>query len=154
MPVTYAPPKSRPTDILREEPYVFRATQRAALAEGTLDFVTRISGDALRHYSEPVSRQSPSMAERFADLADRWQAETGHLSLVRKMVAHPAYLAIIGLGPEAIPLILWELRRSPAHWFVALQAITGLNPIRPEHAGDIEAMAGDCLKWGEEQALI
>lgn len=154
MPLTYAPPKSRLAEVLLEEPYAFRATPTAAMAEGSLDFVTRISGDALRHYFEPVSRQSPSIADRFAHLADRWQSETGHLSLVRKMVAHPAYLAIIGLGPAAVPLILREMRRSPDHWFVALQSITGVNPIRPEHAGDIEAMSADWLKWGEEQALI
>jgi hypothetical protein len=42
-----------------------------------------------------------------------------------KKVTHHAYRRIIGLGPEAISLILRELQRRPCHWSWALKAIVG-----------------------------
>ena len=64
---------------------------------------------------------------------------------------HPAYQQIIGLGERALPLIFQELRREPDHWFWALAAITGKNPVPEEDAGDLEAMANDWLSWGDAQ---
>ncbi|MCI0387582.1 MAG: hypothetical protein MOB07_02260 [Acidobacteria bacterium] len=61
----------------------------------------------------------------FQELANQWRRETAHLSLAIKKVMHPAYQRIIGLGPDAVPLILRELQRRSGHWFWALKAITG-----------------------------
>ncbi len=60
---------------------------------------------------------------------------------------HPAYQQIIGMGDRALPLIFKDLRREPDHWFWALQAITGENPVSEQNAGDLEAMTGDWLVW-------
>jgi hypothetical protein len=54
---------------------------------------------------------------------------------------------------EAVPLLLAELRREPDHWFVALQAITGTNPIPPSVCGDVENMTEAWLHWGEQHGL-
>src|ERR1017187_8772084 len=40
----------------------------------------------------------------FHDLVERWRNETGHLSSVTRMVLHPSYLRIIGLGRGGLPL--------------------------------------------------
>src|SRR2546427_853631 len=68
----------------------------------------------------------------FHKLAEQWRKETAHLSLVIKKVTHPAYQRIIGLGLDAVPLILCELQRRPSNWFWALKAITGVDPAQSE----------------------
>jgi hypothetical protein len=85
----------------------------------------------------------------FNEHAERWRNETGHLSSVTKMIAHPSYLRIIGFGPDAIPLLLEELKARPDHWLVALNAITGKDPA-PEGATFKEAVTA-WIKWGESE---
>ncbi len=76
------------------------------------------------------------------------------LSSTSAMVRHPAYQAIIALGMPVVPLLLRDLQREPVHWFEALEAITGENPVLPAHHGDIPAMADDWLAWGRKHGLI
>jgi hypothetical protein len=95
-----------------------------------------------------------STAEQFKALADEWKAATALLSSTTAMVNHPAYQAIIGLGPPVIPLLLRELEREPAHWFEALRAITGEDPVPREHWGDISAMRQDWLSWGRQHRYL
>ena len=90
---------------------------------------------------------------RFRQLVAQWKEETRFLSSIHEMVSHPAYLQIIGLGNQAVPLLLDELRREPDHWFVALQAITGTNPIPQSASGDVEKMTQAWLAWGEQHEL-
>jgi hypothetical protein len=66
----------------------------------------------------------------------------------------PAYLAIMGLNCLAVPIILRELQRWPDHWFRALSAITGENPIQEGHAGNLKQMTQDWLDWGRARGYI
>jgi hypothetical protein len=93
------------------------------------------------------------IAFRFARLAQAWRSETEWLSSIERIVLNRNYQEIIGLGREALPLILRDLREAPDDWFWALMAITGENPVDPNHAGDIYAMRGDWLKWADERGL-
>jgi hypothetical protein len=86
----------------------------------------------------------------FLDLVAQWERAMGMLSLVQKMVMHPAYQRIIGMGQPVVPLILRELEREPDHWFWALEAITGANPVLPEQRGRLDEMAAAWLAWGRE----
>jgi hypothetical protein len=92
-----------------------------------------------------------SVAERFRRLADAWHAATGHLSSMSRAASHPAYQEIIGLGPEVVPLLLRDLEDRHSHWFSAIRELTGANPIPPEAAGNIPAMAAAWLGWAREQ---
>jgi hypothetical protein len=94
------------------------------------------------------------LAERFAALAAEWKAATAFESSSTAMVAHPAYQAIIALGPSVVPLLLRDLEREPIHWFEALQAITGEDPVPRESWGRIPAMASAWLAWGRQRGLI
>ena len=78
----------------------------------------------------------------------RWKAETFFHSSISKKTQHPDYQRIIGMGPAVVPLILHWLKHEPDFWFDALVAITGEQPIPPQRAGDVEAMARDWLEWG------
>ena len=60
---------------------------------------------------------------------------------------------IIGIGPEAIPLILRELKKKPDDWFWALNAITEVNPIPEELEGKIDEMTNSWLQWGRDKGF-
>jgi hypothetical protein len=94
------------------------------------------------------------LAEQFESLARQWKIETALLSSTTAMTGHPAYHAIIALGPGVVPLLLRDLEREPAHWFEALKAITGDDPVPPEQWGNIPAMTGAWLAWGRHRGLI
>jgi len=91
---------------------------------------------------------------RFATLATRWYQETAALSSVSQIAMHPAYQEIIGMGHTAVPLILRELQSKPGHWFWALRAITGEDPVSPEERGKVRAMAAAWIQWGKERGHI
>jgi len=65
----------------------------------------------------------------FNRLADEWEGERPRGVDVADMVMHNAYQRIIGLGPRVVPLILARLEKKPDHWFWALHAITGAEPV-------------------------
>ena len=93
---------------------------------------------------------SETIERKFKILAEKWQRETAVLSIISQKVLHPAYQQIIGMGSDALPLLLRELERSPNHWFWALKAITGANPIHPRNRGRLKLMAQDWLEWGRD----
>ena len=106
--------------------------------------------ETVEHYYRPATRQTPSIEQTFQELAAIWWEETRFTSSVTAMVMHMAYQRIIGLGPAVIPSLLQELDRSPQHWFWALHAITGVDPVLPEHKGQVQHMVQDWLHWGRE----
>ena len=95
-----------------------------------------------------VAASTISLAGRFRTLASTWRTETAHLSSAREMTQHPAYQEIIEMGSAAVPLLLRELEQEPDHWFGALKAITGADPVRSEDRGRIELMAQAWLNVG------
>jgi hypothetical protein len=102
-----------------------------------------MSDDSLKNVS------SRTVRERFEALARQWQAETAMLSSTTKRIMHPAYQAIIGLGPAVVPILIEELRERPNYWFWALKAITGEDPVCPEDRGNLERMARAWIEWAE-----
>jgi len=91
---------------------------------------------------------------RFRQLATEWKQQSGYLSLLRQAVLLRPYQAIIGMGFPAVRLLLDELRREPAHWFWALESITGENPVPEEARGNIEMMAAAWIDWGKRLGVI
>jgi len=102
---------------------------------------------------EVGSTPSPQTRQRFHDLAERWRKESGHLSSLEKRAMLPSYQQIIGLGPQAVPLLIERLREEPGHWFWALRAITGVNPVSPEHVGRVKDMADDWIRWAKDNGM-
>lgn len=107
--------------------------------------------EVTEHYQRPATRQPRRIDQRFSELAAIWKQERGPISSVAKMVMHPAYQQIIGMGPAVVPCLLRELEREPDHWFWALKAITGIDPVPPESRGKLQAMASAWIGWGREQ---
>jgi hypothetical protein len=133
--------------LLSEQPYAW-----PAVASDPLGVVLRNMVEAAEHYCIPVSRRQDA-ATRFRDLADRWQAEVAHHSSIDRIAMHPAYQQIIGMGAQALPFIFRELQHRPGHWFWALRAITGVDPVPPAHRGRIPKMAEAWLTWARQQGI-
>jgi hypothetical protein len=88
---------------------------------------------------------------KFLRLRDEWKAKRGHDSSTVNLVMHSAYQRIIGLGPDAVPLLLRELATNPDRWFWALRAITEEDPVPEADRGNSEAMTRAWLAWGRER---
>lgn len=109
--------------------------------------------EAEAHYRFPVTRRPLSDAEKFYSLAEAWRQDVRFTSSLTEMILHPAYQRIIGMGFEVVPFLLHELGRKPDHWFWALTAITGADPVPTEDRGKVRKMAEAWLRWGKEQGL-
>ncbi|HKB39483.1 MAG TPA: hypothetical protein VKD72_23805 [Gemmataceae bacterium] len=128
-------------------PLYQRLKQRAERAQRPVE------EEALVALAEAVAGNG-TIAEKFETLSRQWKAETAFLSSTTAMTAHPAYRAIITLGPDVVPLLLRDLEREHAHWFEALKVLTGADPVPREQWGNIPAMRVAWLTWGRDQGLI
>lgn len=114
------------------------------LAQAARQFVVAASnyGDRRREREEMYRR-----------LSRRWREDTQFLSSVTETAMHPAYQGIIGMGDDALPLILDDLSRDSGHWFWALKAISKEDPVAPAERGDVKRMRAAWLRWGREKGL-
>ncbi len=94
------------------------------------------------------------IARDFASLAQSWHRETLIQSDPAAIVTHPAYYRIIGMGPPVLPCIFRDLKAGGGHRFVALQAITGANPVPPDHQRSVSLMRQDWLQWAKSKGLV
>ena len=127
------------------------------IGQGTFDSLTDNIQDYLVREgffeSEDVRASAETQAE-FEQLAAEWKQETAHLSSPNMIAEHRAYQEIIGMGQEAIPLILRDLQQTQAQWFWALRSIARESPIQPEDRGDVDAMTVAWLDWGKRHRYI
>lgn len=96
---------------------------------------------------------------KFRDLSLEWKRQRGATSSITAMSMLRPYQQIIGMGPDALPLILAELKGEaddPDQWFWALSIIAEANNLTPpligaHIQGDYQALAQVWLEWGEHQ---
>ena len=125
----------------------------------TTAFVTSI---VLNHHlvsaftGEPWEIAGNSEEFVFAYLRDAWRKERGPSSWVEEMTACPSYIQIMHMGPRVVPCIIEQLRRegdNPDHWYVALEALTGVDPVPESAYGDATKIAQAWLEWANEEGL-
>jgi hypothetical protein len=90
------------------------------------------------------------VAEHFRRLASVWHRETDYLSSMTEADSHPAYQEIIRLGSSVVPLLLRDLEEHHAHWFGALRALTGANPVPASAGGNVPQMVAAWLRWAKD----
>jgi hypothetical protein len=108
-------------------------------------------------YEEFLRSQNQECEEiqtEFNELVRLWKHARSAASSSTVIAMHPAYQRIIGMGKPALPLILRELSHQLDHWFWALKAISGDDPIPMEHRGKMKQMAADWLRWGHEKGYV
>ena len=103
------------------------------------------------HYSLPFTRFRNDPVQRFYNLLSVWKTEVKYLSDTDAICTHPAYQQIIGMGCQALPFIFLELREEVGHWFWALKAITGEDPVPDEERGRMKLMQERWLHWGRQR---
>ena len=90
---------------------------------------------------------------KFQQLVADWQTQRGAMSSTTEAVMCQAYQSIIGMGPDAVPLILKQLEAEgddPDQWFWALTAITQATPENPEDQGQYVKMAASWFEWAKK----
>ena len=102
-------------------------------------------------YDLEQDRLQREFGAEFRRLARQWSIAVQDVSSVHDIVSHPSYLRIIGKGPQVVSYIIRELERAPDHWFVALEAIVGDNPVRPDQRGNIFEMKEAWINWAERE---
>ena len=102
-----------------------------------------------------TAKPPENLTARFKKLVSAWKSERDRYS------SDPAdwamclsYQKIIGMGSDAIPLILGELKAAPDHWFWALHVITDEDPVAKSHRGQFKLMVQDWLSWGESRGFL
>lgn len=111
--------------------------------------VTKQCQEGLRERLATVRREI-----KFHEFVEWWKRDTQHLSNIKKIICHPAYFRIVGMGNEALPLILDELQRELDYWFVALTAITGHEPCTDRKQVAMDDMRAAWLNWGREHGYL
>lgn len=89
---------------------------------------------------------------KFHTLAEKWRKETRFVSSLSRIVMHPSYQAIIGMGEPAVPLILREMKNRGGHWLWALHSITGEDPAG--EGDNFKAAVQAWLTWGLERGYV
>ncbi|MCI0381015.1 MAG: hypothetical protein L0215_25810 [Gemmataceae bacterium] len=100
-----------------------------------------------------VTPRAETLDERFRRLAGEWEHATLYLSSMEAASKHPAYQEIIAIGPEVVPLLLRDLETNHTHWFIALNQITGAQPVPKEASGNIRKMAQAWLNWAKDKGF-
>ncbi len=101
-----------------------------------------------------LTTHPPAVTHQFHTLFAEWRGATRFASGSSAATGHPAYRAIIDLGPSVVPLILTELANSPDPWFAALRELTGADPVPHDERGRPQAAADGWLAWGRAHGLV
>ena len=110
------------------------------------------TSEVWRNYTsdEYINYPHPGIIKQFTTLRNQWHVERGPCSAISEIIACPSYRQIMGMGKQAVPLILGQLQQEgddPDYWFAALEAITGSDPVKESDYGNMVAMAQSWLNW-------
>jgi hypothetical protein len=95
-----------------------------------------------------------SLESKFKSFSKRWREEIGGESSLSRITGNVNYLKVINLGKEVVPLILKELQKEPAPWFVALRVLTEEEKVGRDHPGNFRQIADAWIKWGKDNKYI
>lgn len=111
--------------------------------------------DVMRDSITSLALVDEVSSDWFEQMTSQWKRDTAFSSSALEMADHPAYRAVVAVGGSAIPLILRDLERNgPHHWFLALQELTGQNPVSPAEQGHMRRMAEAWITWGYERGFL
>ena len=87
---------------------------------------------------------------QFESLKNKWYSEIMFVSNPNIIVENANYKKIIELGINVVPFLVKDMKENNTHWFVALQSILKVNPIKPEHNGFVKMMVNDWAEYLEK----
>lgn len=87
--------------------------------------------------------------DRFYRLVSQWRAQTLHSSFTEQKVQHSAFRQIVDMGESAVPLILKEIATHTDFLYLALQLITGENPVPERDRTSARAAIDAWILWAD-----
>jgi hypothetical protein len=101
----------------------------------------------------PEAQRADDLSAQFELLADELAADSLGVSSTRRLMQHPAYIGILSLGDEAIPLLLERLEAPGPRpvWLRLLSSLTSFVPGAGQET--IPAAAEAWLQWGKRSGL-
>lgn len=123
-----------------------RSMQADTLLESLGDLRDVFGGDTVIGFpdfrvDERINRQ------QFDANYQAWLQDSALDSLPHQMKSHESYQSMVALGDRAIPIIAAKLRQEPSFLFLALEDITGEDPVPEEAQGDLRATVDAWLSW-------
>lgn len=103
--------------------------------------------DVTELVAPPYHPQALIDREHFKALYEQWLDDAMLDSLPTSMREHDSYKAIIAMGKRVVPLIAAELRRRPGFIFLALEDLTGADPVDGASMGNLRATTDAWLTW-------
>jgi hypothetical protein len=85
--------------------------------------------------------------DEFAKQYAQWLEDSEFDSLPDQMKAHESYKAIVAMGERILPVIAAELRKRPSFLFLALEEITGEDPVPDDAEGNLHATIDAWTAW-------
>lgn len=110
----------------------------------------QVQAEDIRFLQELPSYEEAGIQKRFRELADKWYEEIGGDSSLTRINSNLNYLRIIKLGERVIPLIIEELEKEPAPWFLALQVLSERDDIGQDTPGDFSKITKAWLDWSKD----
>jgi hypothetical protein len=107
---------------------------------------------AVPTHGSSVARYSPAShdyIDAFYQALSSWKRETSASSFIEDKVGSEHFRKIVNLGRVVIPFIVDELRTEPSFLFLALEEITGENPVPVAAQGKPGEMVEYWLMWAE-----
>jgi hypothetical protein len=101
-----------------------------------------------------VAAPAVNVESRFRQLATEWKNETGNVSSLTALIAHPKYREIVKLDWEVVPFLLRDLQDNHGFWFPALREITNITPFDPSDEGNSKRMTKAWIQWGKKKRFI
>ena len=128
-----------------------RGSNASAQALRQLERLSGIAVSDIERSAPPADRNLEMDAE-FRRLVAQWLADTSTSSALDQRLLHPAYLRVIGLGRDVVPLVLAEVAAGNGLWMWALEALTGEDPT---DADDSMVQARrKWVAWGTARGLL
>jgi len=119
-----------------------------------LDLVIQESSDLIAPHSRPTNALvvDQALEKEFERLVANWKRETRAQSSLGEIFTNDSYQRILGMGKDALPMILADLQKAPGHWFYALEKIVGHDVA--SGAKTFGEARDNWLQWGYKQNLI
>jgi hypothetical protein len=90
----------------------------------------------------------------FKQLVEEIELKYGPQSSLQRLLFSEEYMAVIGMGPRVVPLLLADLKSGNTPWFWALKAITREDVGSDVGPGDFRSLREEWLAWGATKGLL
>ena len=123
-------------------------------ADGTLELDQKLAGAPRRvkvRVEDIEVESDEDFAVRFERLNGKLKEDNRFSSRLKTTLQHPAFREIVAMGMRAVPLLLADLEKNGGFGFLALEEITGIDPMPGRSNVKIDETQAAWIAWGRTQ---